>query len=322
MIGKGWVRSGDHAGAMGESNGDLNGMEVVNEYDYQPAAGVNRYAVGSYATGQKQRGIRNFAMNWPGSGAAPTPGTTPQVNPLNFGDLGYDVTGGQVHADGEIWSKANFAIRSALAAGRRGLPVVRHGVAAPVRERRAGGGPLPGEPAVDPARLRRVPADADRALDARGSRRVPRRGPAAVERSDADMAVEPKRAVARVRTRRFGEGAFSTNTCSNDNDTDPMADFASPAQHGAKVVFRRSRRTTATLSPVTRGSTPAGTRAACRRSRTPIHHARHRCARRRGREPRRHRVLRAGHVRVRRERGRLRTPAAASCTLRPARRRR
>ena len=36
MIGKGWTRAGDHAGAMGESNGDLNGMEVVNEYGYVP----------------------------------------------------------------------------------------------------------------------------------------------------------------------------------------------------------------------------------------------------------------------------------------------
>ena len=105
MIGKGANRSGHHAGAMGESNGDLNGMEILNEYGFVPVAGENPYSVGSYATGNKQRGIRNYGMN---------------QSPLNFSDLGYDPffdqAGGltPVHADGEIWSATNFDIRQAL----------------------------------------------------------------------------------------------------------------------------------------------------------------------------------------------------------------
>ena len=63
---------------MGESNGDLNGMEFVNEYGFVPAAGENRYAVGAYATGNKQRGIRNYGMNFPTSGGVPAAGRQPR----------------------------------------------------------------------------------------------------------------------------------------------------------------------------------------------------------------------------------------------------
>ncbi|HET8651491.1 MAG TPA: M36 family metallopeptidase [Gaiellaceae bacterium] len=114
MIGKGNVRSGHHAGAMGESHGDLFGMEVVNEYGFTPVNDENRYAVGVYDTGNKQRAIRNYGMNFPTSGGVPQPGEQLMIDALNFSDMGYDVTGPQVHADGEIWSKTNFAIRQLL----------------------------------------------------------------------------------------------------------------------------------------------------------------------------------------------------------------
>ena len=121
MIGKGFLRAGHHAGAMGESHGDLFGMEIANELGVVPVDGENRYAVSVYATGQKLRGIRNYGMNFPQTGSFPTVGKYTQVNPLNFSDLGYDVTGptltssNQVHANGEIWSATNFRIRKLLA---------------------------------------------------------------------------------------------------------------------------------------------------------------------------------------------------------------
>ena len=34
----------------------------------------------------------------------------------SLSDMGYDITGPQVHADGEIWSATNFSIRQALIA--------------------------------------------------------------------------------------------------------------------------------------------------------------------------------------------------------------
>jgi len=111
MIGKGFRRQGDHAGAMGESSGDLLGMEYLNEYRFVPVSGENEHSVGAYATGNPIRAIRNFDMSFPSTGRFPTPSTYPGVNPLNFGAVAYDIVGEQVHADGEIWSTTNFDIR-------------------------------------------------------------------------------------------------------------------------------------------------------------------------------------------------------------------
>jgi extracellular elastinolytic metalloproteinase len=114
MIGKGNFRTGHHAGAMGESHSDLTAMEYLNENDLVPTDDENPYAVGTYATGNKVRAIRNYGMNFPMSGGVPEPSEQLMINALNFGNMGYDITGPQVHADGEIWSKVNFDIRKAL----------------------------------------------------------------------------------------------------------------------------------------------------------------------------------------------------------------
>jgi extracellular elastinolytic metalloproteinase len=116
MIGKGGGRAGFQAGAMGEAAGDLVSIEQLNENGFVPTDGENPFATGTYATGNKLRGIRNYAANFPSQGAFPEPGVYPQVDPLNFSDIGYDVTGPEVHADGEIWVAINFEIRKALAA--------------------------------------------------------------------------------------------------------------------------------------------------------------------------------------------------------------
>jgi extracellular elastinolytic metalloproteinase len=120
MLGKGATRSGHHAGAMGESFGDLNGMEYQNANGFVPTDDENPYAIGTYDTGNKHRAIRNYGMNYPTFGAVPKPSRQLFVNALNFSDMGYDITGPtptssqQVHANGEIWSKTNFQIRTLL----------------------------------------------------------------------------------------------------------------------------------------------------------------------------------------------------------------
>ena len=116
MIGKGLTRAGGHAGMMGESHGDQFGMEYVNENGFVPVAGENRYSVGAYATGNQSRAIRNYSMGMPTSGGIPRPSQQLNINALNFGSMGYDVTGPQVHADGEIWSRVNFNLRENLVA--------------------------------------------------------------------------------------------------------------------------------------------------------------------------------------------------------------
>lgn len=90
---------GDQGGAMGESWGDLTATEYMMEHDYLPVGDALPTALGAYATGDKQRGIRNYAF---------------EKTPLNYSNIGYDTPGVQVHADGEIWSATNWTLRQAL----------------------------------------------------------------------------------------------------------------------------------------------------------------------------------------------------------------
>jgi uncharacterized repeat protein (TIGR01451 family) len=91
--------TGEQAGAMGESWSDLDAVEYLHEYKFVPTGGENPFSVGAYATGNKERGIRNYPLD---------------SNPLNYSDYGYDTPGPEVHADAEIWSAANFDIRKNL----------------------------------------------------------------------------------------------------------------------------------------------------------------------------------------------------------------
>jgi uncharacterized repeat protein (TIGR01451 family) len=91
--------TGYQAGAMGESWSDLDAVEYLNEYKFVPTGGENPFSVGAYVTGNKQVGIRNYALD---------------NNPLNYSDLGYDTPGPEVHADGEVWNAVNFEVRQAL----------------------------------------------------------------------------------------------------------------------------------------------------------------------------------------------------------------
>jgi hypothetical protein len=119
MIGKGDSRSGFHAGSMGEAFGDLNAMEYLNENGFVPTDGENRFAVGTYATGNKEHAIRDYAMNYPRTGPFPTPSVYPHVDPLNFSDIGYDTPGNEVHSDARSGSRMPVCRRSAQTASSR-----------------------------------------------------------------------------------------------------------------------------------------------------------------------------------------------------------
>ena len=84
-------------GAMGESWGDLVAAEYQFSHGY--SNGGNVWAVGVYATGNTKTAIRNYAINH---------------NPLTYGELGYDTSGNEVHADGEVWSGTMWRVRQAL----------------------------------------------------------------------------------------------------------------------------------------------------------------------------------------------------------------
>ena len=83
----------------------------MNENHDVPVSGINPFVEGAYVTGNPVTGIRDYAMNWPMSGDFPEPGRNPKVNSLNLGDYEFDITGQEVHADGEIWVAANYTLR-------------------------------------------------------------------------------------------------------------------------------------------------------------------------------------------------------------------
>lgn len=82
------------SGAMGEGWSDWYAL------DYLYKEGLDdRTSVGIYVTGNEERGIRNWSRD---------------EAPVGFGDIGYDIVGPQVHADGEIWSAILWDMRQAL----------------------------------------------------------------------------------------------------------------------------------------------------------------------------------------------------------------
>jgi extracellular elastinolytic metalloproteinase len=238
MIGKGGRRSEHHAGAMGESYGDLMAMEQLNENGFVPVGDENPFAVGSYVTGNKDRAIRNYGMNFPRTGAFPTPGVSlvkrgaPLADPLGFANMGYDITGPQVHADGEIWSATNFDIRRALSDKYAGaFPPSDVALQRSCAEGRREASACPGN-----RRWMQIVFDAYQLMPV---------APSMLDARDAYLAADVMRfgganqdelwlAFAR---RGFGEQAASSNTAS-DTDTDPTPDYASLRHADANVRFR------------------------------------------------------------------------------------
>jgi extracellular elastinolytic metalloproteinase len=232
MIGKGNRRMGHHAGAMGESHGDLMAMEYLNENGLVPTGGENRYSVGAYATGNQQRAIRNYGMNFPMSGDVPRPGKQLLINALNFSDMGYDVTGPQVHADGEIWSATNFRIRQAL--------IEKYNKQYP-----AGDAELQSDCANTGMPATRCPGNRRWIQLVFDSYLLMPTAPSMLQARDAQLAADLMRfgganqkeiwlAFARS---GFGVNATSTNTTA-DTDTDPTPDFEPVGTTPATVTFR------------------------------------------------------------------------------------
>ncbi len=82
------------SGSMGEGWGDWYGLNYLHGNGLSDTA-----VVGEYATGNADRGIRNWSYD---------------DNPTTFGDIGYDLGGAEVHSDGEIWTTVLWEMRSAL----------------------------------------------------------------------------------------------------------------------------------------------------------------------------------------------------------------
>jgi hypothetical protein len=238
MIGKGNTRQGHHAGAMGESFGDLNGMEYVNENGFAPVDGENPYAVGVYDTGNKLRAIRNYGMNFPSSGGVPEPSKQLNINALNFSDLGYDVSGptansaNQVHANGEIWSATNFRIRQLLIDKYdKNYPADDDALQSECAEGYLNAARCPGNRRwfqlyYDAMLLMPVNTSMLQARDAILSADLMRFGGANQKEIWEGFAKSG-----------YGAGATSSNSGLAETDTDPVPDFVSPLAEPATVKF-------------------------------------------------------------------------------------
>ncbi|WP_319462686.1 M36 family metallopeptidase [Micromonospora sp. RTP1Z1] len=84
------------SGSMGEGWGDWYALNHLYGKKLATTA-----VVGQHATGNTERGIRNWSYD---------------KNPTGFGDIGYDLGGAEVHSDGEIWTATLWDMRKALVA--------------------------------------------------------------------------------------------------------------------------------------------------------------------------------------------------------------
>ena len=230
MIGKGDHRTGFHAGSMGEAFGDLVSIEYLRENGFTPTDGEDPFATGAYATGNKEHGIRNYVMNYPRTGAFPTPSTYAHVNPLNFSDIGYDTPGNEVHSDGEIWVAINNSVRQALIDKYNGaFPAGDASLQA-----QCAAGELPSQNCPGNRRWIQLVFDsmlldpvAPTMIDARNTLLA-----ADVMRYGGANQKEIWGAFA-----RRGMGALAAVHASGVSDTNPVPDFSSSLENNARVTF-------------------------------------------------------------------------------------
>jgi hypothetical protein len=114
---RGW--SGQQAGSMNESSSDMFAFEYLFEYGFLPF-GDTPYVVGGYVTGNSARGIRDY---------------DPSRSPLNYSNFAFDLTGPEVHADGEIWNAIGYDTRQAL--------IDKYGLGTPALQRACADGAVP-----------------------------------------------------------------------------------------------------------------------------------------------------------------------------------
>lgn len=94
FVGGGEALGSHQSGSMGEAWGDWFGMHYLIKNGLQ-----DKPVVGAYVTGNTERGIRSWSLD---------------ESPLNFGDIGFDIVGPEVHADGEIWAAILWHMRESL----------------------------------------------------------------------------------------------------------------------------------------------------------------------------------------------------------------
>jgi extracellular elastinolytic metalloproteinase len=154
------------------------------------------------------------------------------INALNFSDMGYDVTGPQVHADGEIWSATNFRNRTLLNDKYDDdFPSDDEDL-----QYACANGELP--PYACPGNRRWVQLMFDAFL-------LMPTNPTMLQARDAILTADMMRFGGANQRELwlgysrsgYGQGAVSSNTTA-DTDTDPTPSFKSPLHDNAVITFR------------------------------------------------------------------------------------
>ena len=225
--------TGAQGGAMNESWSDQQAAEYLNEHGFVPTNNENPFSVGAYVTGNLEAGIRNYGMN---RNLRPPFNNGHQQNPLNYSNIGYDVTGPQVHADGEIWSATGYRIRQAFVEKYNGLGFPASDAALQLRcadgAYNTTGAPL--DASVCPGNRRWIQILYDAYL-------LQQADTSMITARDAYLAADMMRfggANQDILWREFarsGLGQFASTNGSNDPD--PISNFESPLEGEATINF-------------------------------------------------------------------------------------
>ncbi|GAA4173396.1 hypothetical protein GCM10022251_71350 [Phytohabitans flavus] len=196
-------------GAMGESWGDLLAAEYLYEYGFR-APGDSPFVTGAYVTGNTANGIRNYDST---------------RSPLNYSDVGYDLVGQQVHADGEIWSATQVRLREAF--------IGRYGKGTPSLQARCADGLV--EASSCPGNRRWAQLMFDSFLLQAGSQF------SMLDMRDNMLAADLVRfggANQELMWNAFAQAGMGRDATSGPNDADPVPSFASPYADNATVTLR------------------------------------------------------------------------------------
>src|SRR5262249_42377722 len=199
---------GFQGGSMGEAWSDLTAAEYLAENNLH-APGDSPFVTGAYVTGNTQNGIRDYDAS---------------KSPLNFSDLGFDLVGPEVHADGEIWVAANLRVRAAF--------VDRYGKGTPALQQQCADGQV----AVGscPGNRRWVQLMFDSYLLQAASQ------VSMIDMRDNMLAADMARfggANQDIIWNAFAESGLGEGAAGTFNDTDATPSFASPLADNATVTL-------------------------------------------------------------------------------------
>ncbi|MBX6358266.1 MAG: M36 family metallopeptidase, partial [Micromonosporaceae bacterium] len=201
--------SGFQGGSMGEAWGDLVAAEYLFENNLR-APGKTPFVTGGYVTGNIDNGIRDYDAS---------------KSPLNYSDLGFDLVGPEVHADGEIWVATNLRVRREF--------VKRYGDGTPKLQQRCADGLV--DAASCPGNRRWIQLMFDSYLLQAASQVT------MVDMRDNMLAADLVRfdgANQDIIWKAFAESGLGEGATAAPNDTDPTPSFASPYAKNATVTLR------------------------------------------------------------------------------------